>query len=62
MNRFSDTTIIKTDSTGRFIYNLSPGEYHLTHTNGYLWLNDTTAFVLNESRMKYLTFYYGSTI
>jgi|GEM_PF-5698546 len=58
----SDTTTIKTDTTGRFISSLSPGEYHLIRSRGFPWLIDTTSFSLIQGSMKFINVYYAVPI
>ncbi len=58
----NDSTIVPTDSTGRFIVYLTPGEYRLVSNYGLPRLITAQSYTVAEGKMNYITVNFDSGI
>lgn len=57
-----DSTIVHSDSTGKFIAYLPPGEYHLVPNKGLPIFSDTTKYTVTEGKMTFVKVFYNNPI
>ncbi|MCL5029625.1 MAG: hypothetical protein M1480_11500 [Bacteroidetes bacterium] len=60
VNNQNDSTTVQTDSTGKFIAYLQPGQYHVAPNKGFPILISTETYNVNDGKMNYLNIFYDS--
>lgn len=57
-----DSIIVNSDSTGKFIAYMPPGEYHLVPNKGFPIFSETTKYIVTEGKMTFIKIFYDNPL